>query len=386
MKRRIGIITFLLALVFGICPCIAFAADGTGLAAAEADATAVHAQSAGAHVFDKLTITGKTTKTYQLHCGYNAIPLATSKAGVASMNIALSGMKGEVKVILYDSDVSTFPWAKADVNTLMAAALRSNGTVPGEFGGDKPKVGVLLIAVDWDADKDSTVIAKLTTSFSPLTKVRAVKSGEKVSVVQAKGTLYWPLTLAKASKVTVSELGLSGTVVCDSKKKVLSTDGNLAYVLGKGKYFIRTKVTSSGATKGSFTYKATKLGVTVGGNTTFAKAKSISLNKKVTDANATAPSTKARYYKIKLNKTSNVSVAYNTPSSAIDALEIYNSSKKRVAYDNYVLEGSGTCQFATKGKNAVGTKAKVKLAKGTYYIKVKMGKPITAGVYSFTVK
>ena len=138
----------------------------------------------------------------------------------------------------------------------------------------------------------------------------------------------------------------------------------------------------------TFKYSLTPVKAKVIKNYSKKKATKIKLGKKVSNVVCAYPSAKAHYYKLVLNSDKNISIKYNNELKEMISFEILNEKGKSIAEGDDITKKKGTVKYTDidRKKFDLVTKSKVKLTKGTYYIKVMPLSGNSYGKYSFVVK
>lgn len=211
------------------------------------------------------------------------------------------------------------------------------------------------------------------------------------------------VTFKMTNASSVAELTTGYVALCDSKKKLISSQdffrddkkessyNNVTYGVNKGtKYFLRVELDTRYAAGTSI--KATFKSQSKVSTSSWKKAKSLKKNKAAKGIMIANKNNKADWYKINLTKNQQLKLIYNVKTNGDSEkggfrFVLYDSKKKLVVkgdpYDyvsRYHLE-QGTVTYYT------GSKSNPKpMPKGTYYVKVENASKLSSGYYELKWK
>lgn len=312
------------------------------------------------------------------------VPLDIASQGDVTINISHTPLQNDYTLKVYTDDsyihmIHSFLLStETDTHTLTLTAggaetlylcftptVAETVAVPYEF-----TISALL-----QQAKTQSVSSKKTLANGKWTKKKSIHpKSTHYYKVSASSNQYFYLT-SNNSYVTVKLLDAK-------KKKSLSTPVSLkssnnfhaSFAVKKGTYYIA--VTSSTTTTYQLNYHCSKV-KNIAGNT-FRSAKKISFKQQVLGTvSATATQRDSQFYKIKLNKTSKMQLAFYVENSNDRfTMTIYDANKEPLP--------SGTYKIGNASMLYVNSRAK--MPAGTYYIEISKNIEQTSGSYSILAR
>lgn len=222
-----------------------------------------------------------------------------------------------------------------------------------------------------DMSREVKVTVQIT--INEVTTGGSIKPGQKVTAVKTGSSAeqYYKFTLPTAGKVTIQQSDY--LTLCSVAKKELMTFYDERKVdtllLDKGTYYI--KIHNTGITTFRYTYKK----ISLSGNRSKSKAKSVKPGKKM--SGTLSIGSKGYWYKCRIDKAKKFKFHYSLPELSVNVM-IYKNNKK-IAVGEGMSARKGTIRFIKSGNS-------VSLNKGTYFIKVVPVSNINYGKFTLTMK